>query len=161
MVDDLKEVIKSSIDEAFSLYPIVNDENRLPIEALKKNLTDKILEIKKTSIINDRLATLFAYEKNYLELLKEYKEEIKFASSLQEDLRKERAKFFSSVLDEVSNTLKNSQVDEKVASSWIVELVNSYTKSLDSSSNIVSENTLESISSLREKSKEQKKSLED
>ncbi|URT78604.1 hypothetical protein [Klebsiella pneumoniae] len=57
-----------------------------------------------------------------MQLIAEYKEEIKFASSLQEDLRKERAKFFSETLKEVHQTLNESQVDNEVASKWIKEL---------------------------------------
>ncbi|BEC72764.1 hypothetical protein VEE57_44800 (plasmid) [Escherichia coli] len=77
------------------------------------------------------MSVLYEFEKNYLQLISEYKEEIKFASSLQEDLRKERAKFFSETLKRVHQTLSESQVDNEVASKWIKELVGSYTKSLD------------------------------
>ncbi|MCV5720422.1 nickel transporter, partial [Escherichia coli] len=90
-----------------------------------------------------KLSVLYEFEKNYLQLISDYKEEIKFASSLQEDLRKERAKFFSETLKEVHQTLSESQVDNEVASKWIKELVCSYTKSLDLSGGLVEEHTLD------------------
>ena len=48
-----------------------------------------------------KLELLYEYEKHYLELIKGYKEEIKFASALQEDLRRERSQFFTQTLKEV------------------------------------------------------------
>ena len=83
-----------------------------------KNWTgDKNMEI---------LNKLFEYEKNCLDLIKEFKEEIKFASSLQEDIRKERTSFFSKDFGDISKNLKESQVDDETAAAWLKELVNSY-----------------------------------
>lgn len=97
-----------------------------------------------------RLAILFEYEKNYLQLVKEFKEEIKFAGSIQEDLRKERAKFFSDTLKEVSATLKESQVESGVAAVWLKDLVGSYTKSLDLSSGLIEEQAIDMIGKIRD-----------
>jgi hypothetical protein len=105
--------------------------------------------------LQEKLKVLYEYEKNYLELVKAYKEEIKFAATLQEDLRKERTKFFSEALKEVSETLKESQVDSNVASVWIKELVNSYTKSLDLSSGLVEEHAIDMIGEIRRKAKQE------
>lgn len=105
--------------------------------------------------LQEKLKVLYEYEKNYLQLVKEYKEEIKFAATLQEDLRKERTKFFSESLKEVSLTLKESQVESNVASAWIKELVNSYTKSLDISSGLIEEHTIDMIGEIRQKAKQE------
>ncbi|WP_318440531.1 nickel transporter [Photobacterium leiognathi] len=118
-------------------------------ETLRKELNGYVnLELLKT-----KLEVLYNFEKNYLELVKEYKEEIKFASTLQEDLRKERSKFFSETLKEVSQTLSESQVDGDVASNWLKELVDSYTKSLDLSSSLIEEHTLDTIGKIRSEAK--------
>ncbi|CDT23310.1 MULTISPECIES: hypothetical protein [Vibrio] len=118
-------------------------------EVLLKELSGYVnLELLKT-----KLDVLYNFEKNYLELVKEYKEEIKFASTLQEDLRKERSKFFSETLKEVSHTLSESQVDGDVASKWLKELVDSYTKSLDLSSSLIEEHTLDTIGKIRSEAK--------
>lgn len=109
--------------------------------------------------LQEKLKVLYEYEKHYLELLKEYKEEIKFAANLQEDLRKERTKFFSESLKEVSETLKESQVDSKIASVWIKELVDSYTKSLDLSSGLIEEHTLDMIGEIRQEAKKEAQSV--
>ncbi|MGR5432675.1 nickel transporter [Vibrio owensii] len=126
-------------------------------EALNKELYSHV----KLELLKTKLEVLYNFEKNYLELVKEYKEEIKFASTLQEDLRKERAKFFSETLKEVSHTLSESQVDGDVASKWLKELVDSYTKSLDLSSSLIEEHTLDTIGKIRSEAKLNKPSIVD
>jgi hypothetical protein len=123
-------------------------------EAIKKTIQINFNEHVATSKLKERLAILFEYEKNYLGLIKEYKEEIKFVGTLQEDLRKERAKFFSDTLREVSGAMKESQVPSEVASKWIEELVKSYTKSLDVSSGLIEEHTFDTIGDIRNQAKE-------
>ena len=121
--------------------------------AIKENLTTaiatRIAGHNKLADMKARLAILFEYEKNYLQLVKEFKEEIKFAGSIQEDLRKERAKFFSDTLKEVSSTLNESQVESGVAALWLKDLVGSYTKSLDLSSGLIEEQAIETIGKIR------------
>lgn len=124
-------------------------------ETLKKNILFKLESYISTAQLKERLAILYQYESNYLSLIKDYKEEIKFAGTLQEDLRKERAKFFSVTLKEVSSSLKDSQVESDVASLWIKELVNSYTKSLDVSAGLVEERTFDTIGKIRNQAKAQ------
>lgn len=124
------------------------------IEAIKKTILINFNEQVSTSKLKEKLGILFEYEKNYLGLIKEYKEEIKFVGTLQEDLRKERAKFFSDTLREVSIAMKESQVPSEVASKWIEELVNSYTKSLDISNGLIEEHTFDTIGDIRKQAKE-------
>ncbi|WP_096780045.1 nickel transporter [Zobellella denitrificans] len=145
---DLNNLISSAV-KASGADDSINSQLT---EALKKELSGYInLELLKT-----KLEVLYNFEKNYLELVKEYKEEIKFASTLQEDLRKERSKFFSETLKEVSDTLNKSQVDNDVASKWLKELVDSYTKSLDLSSSLIEEHTLDTIGKIRAEAKSNK-----
>lgn len=142
---DLNQLISSAVKASGADDSI----NAQLTEVLKKELNGYVnLELLKT-----KLEVLYNFEKNYLELVKEYKEEIKFASSLQEDLRKERSKFFSETLKEVSHTLHESQVDGDVASKWLKELVDSYTKSLDLSSSLIEEHTLDTIGKIRSEAK--------
>ena len=122
-------------------------------DTIKKVLVLNFNEYTATSKLKERLQLLFEYEKNYLSLIKEFKEEIKFVGTLQEDLRKERAKFFSATLREVSDAMKDAQVSSDVASQWIKELVNSYTKSLDVSSGLIEEHTFDTIGDIRKQAK--------
>lgn len=128
-------------------------------KAIIQLITLKVENAVSLTTLQEKLKVLYEYEKNYLSLLKEYKEEIKFAANLQEDLRKERTKFFSESLREVSKTLKESQVDSGVASTWIKELVDSYTKSIDLSSGLIEEHTLDVIGEIRQQAKKEAKEL--
>lgn len=103
--------------------------------------------------LKTKLGILYEYEKHYLDLLKEYKEEIKFANTIHEDLRRERASFFTQTLKEVTQTFRESQIDSSIASKWIEELVMSYTRSLDLGSDLARNQTIDIIGRLREESK--------
>jgi hypothetical protein len=107
-----------------------------------------------------RLQAIYDYEKHYLELIKDYKEEIKFANTVQEDLRRERSQFFTQTLKEVINTLNSEQVEKATASKWIQELVNSYTVSLDLSSDLAKTHIVDLMASMKNKAKEELKSPE-
>jgi len=139
------------IDDCFDKLDI--DKNIK--DAIKKTIVLNFDEHLATSKLKERLQLLFEYERNYLSLIKDFKEEIKFVGSLQEDLRKERAKFFSDTLQEVSAALKDSQVSSEIASQWIQELVNSYTKSLDVSSGLIEEHTFDTIGDIRKQAKDE------
>lgn len=102
-----------------------------------------------------KLELLFQYEKHYLEMIKGYKEEIKFAASLQEDLRRERSQFFTQTLREVIQTLQTQEIDKKVASQWIEELVASYTKSIDLSSDLAKTHVVQVLNIFKEEAKQE------
>lgn len=126
-------------------------------EELKNNFRSK------TAMANDvpeylsetksRLELLYQYEKHYLELIKNYKEEIKFASALQEDLRRERSQFFTQTLKEVIQTMKGAEISGEVSAKWIQDLVESYTKSIDLSGDLAKTHVVKIISSLTSEAK--------
>ena len=97
--------LMNEISELFSDVEMDSNVKR----ALIKSISLKLENAVSLATLQEKLKVLYEYEKNYLELIKEYKEEIKFAAALQEDLRKERTKFFSEALKEVSQTLKEAQ----------------------------------------------------
>lgn len=115
-------------------------------EAVDKIVTAKFSE--DNQLLQDRLKIYYEYQKNYLNIFKEYKEELKFVQSIQEDLRKERAKFFSETLREVSKSLKETGVEQPTQSKWIAELVGSYTQSLNLSENLVEETSMKTINDI-------------
>jgi hypothetical protein len=102
-----------------------------------------------------KLELFYQYEKHYLDLIKEYKEEIKFAASLQEDLRRERSQFFTQTLKDVIQTMKTAEVDKTVSAQWVEDLVASYTKSLDLSSDLAKTHVVEVLSIFKEETKQE------
>ena len=118
--------------------------------ALIRTILLNVKEFNSTSHIQKRLDILYQHEKNYLSLIKEFKEEIKFIGSMQEELRKERSRFFSDTLKEVTKALDDAKVTDEVASQWLQELVGTYTRSLDLSSGLIEEHTADTIGEIRE-----------
>lgn len=150
----MRDVMKDLTMELSDYFSNLEMDDNTKIE-LVRYIHAKFSNALSTSLLLEKLSILYEYEKNYLNLIKEYKEEIKFAATLQEDLRKERTKFFSESLKEVSETLRESQVDSKVASVWIEELVSSYTKSLDLSGGLIEEHTIDMVGEIRQKAKQE------
>lgn len=115
--------------------------------------TDEQNAIQSLEETKSKLDLLYQYEKHYLELIKGYKEEIKFANSLQEDLRRERSQFFTQTLKDVTQTMKGAEIDKNVSAKWIEELVVSYTKSIDLSSDLAKTHVIQIVSILSEETK--------
>ncbi len=128
-------------------------------ESSKGTIEKELVQLVSEENLRNKLELLFEYEKHYLELIKDYKEEIKFSASLQEDLRRERSQFFTQILREVSETLKKADVDSKVASQWTQDLVDSYTKSIELSGDLAKTHAIDVIGKLRESTKAIEKSL--
>ena len=128
-------------------------------ESSKGTIEKELVQLVSEENLRNKLELLFEYEKHYLELIKDYKEEIKFSASLQEDLRRERSQFFTQILREVSETLKKADVGSKVASQWTQDLVDSYTKSIELSGDLAKTHAIDVIGKLRESTKAIEKSL--
>jgi hypothetical protein len=147
-IDELRKKFEDCFN-AVEAYEVDPGKKDIVIHLLLKSAEEQFC----VTTLKERLSILFEYEKNYLGLIKDYKEEIKFIGSLQEDLRKERAKFFSDTLRDVSTAMRESQVPDETSIAWIKELVNSYTNSLDVSSMLIEEHTFDSIGKIKAKSK--------
>ena len=147
-----KQPVENKIKQLLDSMPeIPADKKNNALTTIINHISEYISE----NLLDGRLKILFEYEKHYLTLIKEYKEEIKFAHSIQEDLRRERSQFFSQILKEVSETLKKSDVESSVASKWIQELVDSYTKSINLSSDLADIHAIDVIGKIRERAKKE------
>ena len=135
--------------------PAINLEQviqSIPTETIMPNDTEMTGQLSETK---SKLELLYQYEKHYLGLIKEYKEEIKFANTLQEDLRRERSQFFTQTLKDVIQTMKTAEVDKTVSAQWIQELVANYTKSIDLSSDLAKTHVIEIINTLSTEAKQE------
>ena len=146
------------IERAISVLN-VPDEQRASFRSILEQALPAVIEEVKTQFgrdtldaLSESLDILYEQERKHLDLIKEYKEEIKFAHTMQEDLRRERAGFFAQTLKEVSATLQEAPVDKSVAANWVQELVRSYTASLDVSNDVIQTTALDRLGSLSEKS---------
>lgn len=144
---------------------VSDDTHKKTIEELSAKFSERAAKFIDEKIaltyMKNKLDLLFEYEKHYLSLIKEFKEEIKFATSLQEDLRKERANFFSATLREVYATLQATKIGPDMEALWLEKLVSSYTESLDLSSELAKENTLLRISEIKNESTQVKETIDE
>lgn len=143
------EIIRSNLSGLPGNEHFTEDERARLVHRLTKDITDAL----SNNLLKERLEILYNYEQKYLELTKAYKEEIKFAANLQEDIRKERSKFFSEILQDVHKTLEEVKMDKKATDLWISELVTSYTKSLDISAELAKDHVLDMMGVLRDTSR--------
>lgn len=129
----LAEEIKSIFYNAFAGINEVDDkETRLrEFRTNSKIAVENLLELVVPIFLKESNRLLIDYNKHYYSLRKEYKEELKFKNSHEEDLRKEYAKFFGENLKEVAETLNATKIDNKTRIEWIKSLVSSYTGSID------------------------------
>lgn len=161
---DIKSYLQDNFESAASTLVRDEPESAKVIMTLAQKYAERSIKFIEDKValtcMKNKLELLFEYEKHYLSLIKEYKEEIKFASSLQEDLRKERANFFSATLREVYATLQATKVGPEMETMWLQKLVASYTESLDLSAELAKENTLNRVSELKEDANSTKDNIE-
>lgn len=146
--DIMRAAIKNIIDDCLD-FSKINAENSVYAKAYLSNAIYEYVQRNSNTKLSERLEIYWKYEEHYLKVLKEYKEELKFVAALQEDLRKERAKFFAETLKEVSKTLSETKVDQGVQNAWIQNLVQSYTQSLDMSSELVQETAVQTMADIK------------
>ena len=158
----MKDAIKSQLKKEFesSLKAVCSEEEQKKMTGLAERYSDamasRILDIVECPMRDKTLQVLYNHEKHYLDILKEYKEEIKFAASLQAEIRKEQSAFFSSTLKEVCNSLKETQIAKEHQARWIYDLVLSYTSSLKISSKLAEEHVIQLLGDIQQEAEEVK-----
>lgn len=144
----LKDEIKSLVKKGFvnSVKTVISEKDSNNLASLSEDYSESIATTITQKVDNPlrdkKLQILYNHEKHLLDILKEYKEEIKFAASLQAEIRKEESTFFASTLKEVCNSLKETQIDPKYQTQWIFDLVSSYTSSLKLSSKLAEDHVI-------------------
>lgn len=154
--NEIKELIKTEFDRSVKSVCSEEESKKIPnlSEGFSEYVSKNVIERISNPLRQVKLSILYEHEKNLLNTLKEYKEEIKFATSLQAEIRKEAATFFSSTLKEVCSSLKETQVDPKCQAQWILDLVRSYTSSLNLSSKLAEEHVISLVGDIEEEIKE-------
>lgn len=154
--DEIKGLVKAEFEK--SIEKVCSEEELKKLPSLSEGYSEYISRIVAEKVENPmrdkKLSILYNHEKHFLDILKEYKEEIKFAASLQAEIRKEESAFFSSTLKEVCNSLKETQVDPEFQVKWIFDLVSSYTSSLRLSSRLAKEHVINLLGEIQKEASE-------
>ena len=155
---ELKDSIKALIKAQFehSVKEVCKEDMCGKLPSLADNFSETLVRSIAHEVYNSardkKLGILYNHEKHLLDILKEYKEEIKFAESLQAEIRKEAASFFTSTLKDVYTSLKEAQVAPEYQVQWIFDLVSSYTSSLKLSSRLAEDHVINLIGEIQKES---------
>ena len=154
--DEIKRLVKAEFEK--SIKTVCSEEELKKVPTLSEGYSEYVSRIVVEKVENPmcdkKLTILYNHEKHFLDILKDYKEEIKFASSLQAEIRKEEASFFATTLKEVCNSLKETQIDPKYQAQWIFDLVSSYTSSLKLSSKLAEEHVINLLGDIQKEATE-------
>ncbi len=124
-------------------------------EAIKTDLVDDLSTVVEGITLQEGLRTnleiLHEYEEKYLKLIREHKEEIRFALALQEGVRYERSQFFTKILGEAAKTLDDAGIEGEVKLALLDQLIKSYTHSLDTSSKLTETKVINTQNEIRRK----------
>ena len=104
---------------------------------LGERLKTKQIQMPLTGSVNQEKVN--KNENTFLDILKQYKEELNFVTNQQEQIRKERLVFLNEKVKEVSKSLKDIGVGGDIINEWLKKLVESYTASLDVSGKLIDE----------------------
>lgn len=148
-IENLKQYIQERLDGIAEIITIEDkDRRKKKFDWAVDNLSNSLEKRVTKKDVRDKLDIYFEFEKNYLDLIREYKEEIKFSNSIQEDLRKERTKFFSDTIGKVSNTLE-STLEPDMTYYWVKELVKCVCESFEMSKELTDDNSFNILSNLK------------
>ena len=95
------------------------------------------------------LDTLYEYQKQYMKLVREYKNEIEFINNQLKELREEQEKFYSTDILKISDVLDNDKVDEEAKKMWLRELQASMSRSFKMSERLLNDFAVKSIDEFR------------
>ena len=154
--DEIKALVRSEFEKSVKMICSEEDKNKISnlSEPYSQFVSNQIIEKVENPMRDKKLTILYNHEKHFLDILKEYKEEIKFAATLQAEIRKEEAVFFSTTLKEVCNSLKEAQIDPKCQAQWICDLVSTYTSSLKLSSKLAEEHVVSLLGDIQKEAAE-------
>lgn len=92
-----------------------------------------------SEVYNSKFEQMAAYEKHYMDLLRNYKNEIADIERMMKDLRAERQKFYSSTLPEIEERIRNDNIlSRKSVEEWILELRSNVERSFRISEELIS-----------------------
>lgn len=85
----------------------------------------------------NRPEALMAYEKNYMELLKRYHDEIHGIENMMRDLREERTSFYKEQLPTIQKEMEMDDVSPEIRSQWLDMLQRNVEKSFKISESLI------------------------
>lgn len=104
---------------------------------------------------------IFEYEKHYMELVREYSNEIKFIEKMLSEFRIEQTKFYEDTLPKISRSLtEDVSVDDEMKKLWLSRLSTNMERSFLISEKLITDYATKSIDEFKKAVEEKLKSSE-
>lgn len=104
---------------------------------------------------NSTIQILYDYEKHYMDLVKKYKEEIKFISDLLSEVRKEQILFYEEILPKITKKLKEDEgIDKEMEKVWLNRLTINIDRSFTLSETLINNYAIKKIDEFKNAVKE-------
>ena len=105
------------------------------------------------------LQVLYDYEKHYMELIKQHKNEIIFIENMLKDYRQENIDFFNNQLSKISQKLDAEHIDKDMKNAWLKRLEENMNRSFAISEKLITDYTTKKLDEFKTIANEKLRSI--
>lgn len=105
------------------------------------------------------LQVLYDYEKHYMELIRQHKNEIIFIENMLKDYRQENIDFFNNQLSRISQKLDAEHIDKDMKNAWLKRLEENMNRSFAISEKLITDYTTKKLDEFKTIANEKLRSI--
>ena len=105
------------------------------------------------------LQVLYDYEKHYMELIRQHKNEIVFIENMLKDYRQENIDFFNNQLSKISQKLYAEHIDKDMKNAWLKRLEENMNRSFAISEKLITDYTTKKLDEFKTIANEKLRSI--
>lgn len=105
------------------------------------------------------LQALYDYEKHYMELIRQHKNEIVFIENMLKDYRQENIDFFNNQLSKISQKLDAEHIDKDMKNAWLKRLEENMNRSFAISEKLITDYTTKKLDEFKTIANEKLRSI--
>lgn len=105
------------------------------------------------------LQVLYDYEKHYMELIRQHKNEIVFIENMLKDYRQENIDFFNNQLSKISQKLDAEHIDKDMKNAWLKRLEENMNRSFAISEKLITDYTTKKLDEFKTIANEKLRSI--
>ncbi|WP_289146616.1 hypothetical protein [uncultured Megamonas sp.] len=105
------------------------------------------------------LQVLYDYEKHYMELIKQHKNEIIFIENMLKDYRQENIDFFNNQLSRISQKLDAEHINKDMKNAWLKRLEENMNRSFAISEKLITDYTTKKLDEFKTIANEKLRSI--
>ena len=105
------------------------------------------------------LQVLYDYEKHYMELIRQHKNEIVFIENMLKDYRQENIDFFNNQLSKISQKLDAEHINKDMKNAWLKRLEENMNRSFAISEKLITDYTTKKLDEFKTIANEKLRSI--